>query len=259
MKTRFRTLITALTATAALAAGSASAATVLSQLFTGATLSVDNSTALSWGIVTDGIFQSGGATHYTNVDFGSVTDGSNGITTVGGSAPSIGVTLSELSPIGTKNIGSVVYNFSTGGATNGAYGDFGSSEDNVWELNFTDLGVGTRTITIYMGHSNGGRVFQMDYNLDGAGYVDGTVGNGGVSAGIGTLGGEASHSFRYDITVNDSLATTDLSLRFGSISGGSGEAYLGGYTVTGTVIPEPGSLALLGLGGLCMMKRRRRV
>lgn len=29
-------------------------------------------------------------------------------------------------------------------------------------------------------------------------------------------------------------------------------------TFTGTLVPEPSSLALLGLGGLCMMKRRRR-
>lgn len=36
------------------------------------------------------------------------------------------------------------------------------------------------------------------------------------------------------------------------------QAFLDNLTLTGTVVPEPGSLALLGLGGMCMMKRRRR-
>ena len=55
-------------------------------------------------------------------------------------------------------------------------------------------------------------------------------------------------------------ATTSSTIRlyyWGSISG-SGNTHLYDVELSYTIIPEPGSLALLGLGGLCMIMRRRR-
>ena len=62
----------------------------------------------------------------------------------------------------------------------------------------------------------------------------------------------------YNASTIDST-TTSSTIRlyyWGSISG-SGNTHLYDVELGYTIIPEPGSLALLGLGGLCMMRRRR--
>jgi hypothetical protein len=62
-----------------------------------------------------------------------------------------------------------------------------------------------------------------------------------------------SHNF--SVTTGSALIGQDLRLRFTSPSSG----YAGFDTITGDfeAVPEPGSLALLGLGGLLVARRRR--
>jgi hypothetical protein len=60
----------------------------------------------------------------------------------------------------------------------------------------------------------------------------------------------------YEIVFSTTDASADLELVWNSISGGTGTGFIGGYVVE--TVPEPSSTALLGLGGLALMLRRRR-
>jgi len=59
---------------------------------------------------------------------------------------------------------------------------------------------------------------------------------------------------------NVGITDDALTIRFASANiaeGGTGNIHINDLTAEGTVIPEPGSLALIGLGGLCLLRRRR--
>ena len=76
-----------------------------------------------------------------------------------------------------------------------------------------------------------------------------------ATPGFGTANAE---TITYDATTIDA-STTSSTIRlyyWGSISG-SGNTHLYDVALDYTIIPEPGSLALLSLGGLCMLHRRR--
>lgn len=134
------------------------------------------------------------------------------------------------------------------GAANGISG----SED-IFNITFNDLGAGTRTVTLYMAHSNTGRKFDATVDLTAA---DGNVSNPLLtSASIGGTGGTTYFTYTAVVTTTD--ASADLSITIDSNSGGSGQFAFAGYTVEG-VVPEPGSLALLAAGGLLIASRRRR-
>ena len=196
-----------------------------------------------------------------NVVFGSVTrDEGTVITTVSGSSAIGTVALTE-GTTGTDTVGAQSnaspYTFD-GNATAGAYGNFAPTEQDVWRLSFNDLGIGTFTITLYLGHSNIGRSFDMDIALtDGGGNDSATTEVSPLSSlgsAVGFAGGDA---FTHTVTVTTTTADAGLTLTHGGTGGSSGGALFAGYTVTGTIIPEPGSLALLAMGGLCMVRRRR--
>lgn len=65
-----------------------------------------------------------------------------------------------------------------------------------------------------------------------------------------------SASFSFDSSDFAGLVGDDLTLRF-SVSG-EGMTLFDNFVLTETVIPEPASIALLGLGGLAVFGRRRR-
>lgn len=258
-------LLTAIGASVSI--GTASAGTIDSSAFNGVTDgAVSTAGTLDWGYWSNdgGMFNES----YNAADYGSINDGGNpavSYTTAEGS-PGIGnVTLTE-GTTGTNTVSAQTNNANftfDGNASFGSYGGFAPGESDVWTIAFNDLGIGTFNITLYLGHSASNRGFDFDVTLDDGGVISSqTTTTGGGIGGLGsTLAayGSTGLSFTYDITVSTSNAGADLTLTHGDTGGGSfGGAIFAGYTVTGTIIPEPGSLALLGLGGLLVASRRRR-
>lgn len=151
----------------------------------------------------------------------------------------------------------------TGVATGSAFGSWGSSETGSLNFNFTDLGLGTHIITLYVGHRLGGgsngdtRVFDMDYSWTASdGNVTGTVRSNDLGTVGGTSEGNVVNSV-FTLEIENTVdALADLALTWDSVSGDAGEGFISGYTVE--TIPEPGSLALMALGGLLIALRRRR-
>lgn len=134
------------------------------------------------------------------------------------------------------------------GAVNGVAGG-----EDIFEIEFNDIGAGTTTVTLYMAHTNTGRTFSA---ITGLTATDGNDSNPAlISSSIG--GSDGFGYFTYTAVVTTTDDNADLSIAIDSNSGGSGQFAFAGYTVVNP-IPEPGSLALLGLGGLLVASRRRR-
>ena len=102
-------------------------------------------------------------------------------------------------------------------------------------------------------------VAQKPLKLEIAKYLKGSA-TTTTSAQLSTYGTPSAsalgHAVKYEITLETTTATDDLTLRFGSPSGSGGEGYFAGYTVA--AVPEPSSTALLGFGGLALILRRRK-
>jgi len=101
----------------------------------------------------------------------------------------------------------------------------------------------TYDVYIYLGDDAGGRNATLTFNADGGTGYTSNIFTGLFIAGtdyilyIGVMGDSFTAS----------VSSADNSNRSG----------ITGIEVVGTAIPEPGSLALLGLGGLALLRRRR--
>ena len=135
----------------------------------------------------------------------------------------------------------------------GSFRNFGTTED-AFTIEFNDLGVGDFTITLYVGHTNTSRIYDMDYL--GTGAAGGTT---AMSGNFTTYTTAVGGMLAYVITGSTTDALDDVTLSMGNAagSGGSGAGFFSGYTVDVTPIPEP-SAALLGLFGSLLLLRRRR-
>ena len=109
------------------------------------------------------------------------------------------------------------------------------------------LGFGFSTITIDVSAYTGGDAtfVLVDTDLFNGSYAS----NGGGFGTINTITNTAVNSWGggYDVTYDQSL-----------FDGDPGDGFTGQITLTLTAVPEPSSTALLGLGGLALMLRRKR-
>ena len=240
---------------------------IISSSFNGVTDgSISTAGTDDWGYVSvsGGFFDSnlgGVGQSYSDTLFGSLANNAGAILTSVSSGSSIGAVTFTEGTTGTDTVsaqGNVPNYVFDGNQAHGSYGNFAPNEQDIWGITFNDLGVGTSTIRLYMGHSAVNRVFDMDVSLtDGGAPVTMTT----VSPQLSTLGstvaayGTTGLAYTYDVEVSTTTPDADLTLTFGGISGGFGGAILSGYTVS--VIPEPGSLALFLVGGLALLLRCR--
>lgn len=230
---------------------------------------VDTTSATDWGFVSvqgsnaadTGLFAPS-ETPYTDVDFGSLEVGGSpaaALTTVEASPTLIGNVTFSSPASGNETEDAINPNFTFDSVSAyGSFRNFGSSDQDVWTLDFTGLAVGDHVIDVYVGHTNGDRMFNMDVAGTGLTSFTDTMSNtiANLSSGDALFGPGGMVVYTVDFEVTG--AASDLSLTFGGISGGPGSGILAGYTVTS--IPEPGSYALvagmLGLTGIALRRRR---
>jgi hypothetical protein len=227
----------------ALTAGMANAAlSITSSGFSGTSLAVDTTGTSDWGYAPSGQFPT---PLYSDLAYSA--SGVSGNAVVSDSSTIGAVTVSNNS-VASKTANAVIFTFDGNNAI-GAFGNLQSGEQDAWDITFNDLTVGTNVITLYLGHNKGDRVYDFDVFLNGVADITDT------SARLDTYS-TGAYAVKYEITVEATTATDDLRLLFGSPNGGSGEGYFAGYTVA--AVPEPTTTALLGLGGLALILRRRK-
>lgn len=103
--------------------------------------------------------------------------------------------------------------------------------------------------------SNGVDTYQASYSTDGGSSFT------NFGSTVGLTGSFATYTVDLGTLLageDDAVIRLTLSGASGSIGSTASRMDLDNVVVEGTLVPEPASLALLGLGGLCMLGGRRR-
>jgi hypothetical protein len=179
---------------------------------------------------------------------------------LGGVGPLSGWT--KVTSTNTFTIESVNFDFDHNGGNNGGsirtgttgddgvkdfYGNDDPGTAGVWTLKISNLDAGDYTLVSYHNDSS----FRHSEGWS-AGNVTSAVSGGDSDSGTATTDA-ADYSEALALTVTfSSTGTSDVtSIAFGNTSGSC--QYLGGFHLT----PEPATVALLGLGSLVLLRRRR--
>ena len=122
-------------------------------------------------------------------------------------------------------------------AIGAAFGGWAGDEDNGATITFNDLGVGTHTVSLYVGHTSASpyRIFDMDYAVSAS---DGDLTGNSISNSISS----AYLNATYEIVFSTTDADADLELQFNSTSGTGGSGWIGGYVVETVAAATPGTL-----------------
>lgn len=233
--------------------------------FTGSTIDITNMpNVVDWGYLDHGSINPFAVA--TTYNFSALT-GANYDATSGIGA--VTVTNNSVATASTQTSTSNTFTYSGGNSPasgtdtsiGSQFGSMAAVENNAVAFDFSNLGLGQHTVTLYVGHrltsNNDTRVFNMDYSWFAS---DGNVTGSVQSNDLGNTGASLSTILSaFQITVNNTVdANADLKLNWDSVSGGAGNAIIAGYTVQTIAVPEPSAALLGGLGLLALLRRRRR-
>ena len=196
--------------------------------------SFDDGNVFNGGVIMNGSTE---ATVASGITLSNLTDGGPGSTTAGST---VGLAYSTASLVdGTLNMA--------------GYDNGGNGNDNY--LQFTLAGTGGNTmninsLTIGMRLNGGGAPANQAFivSVDGGAFTP----YGSVSVATTSF---SNYTFTQSIT--GASTVTFRYVPFGP-PGSTGNIHINGLSVDGTVIPEPTSAILLGLGTLGLISRRRR-
>jgi len=162
-----------------------------------------------------------------------------------GNLAAVGDTFAVLGNISTVDNITMTTNLNTNRATPRGFSFSFTTTSN---FDLTNLQV----ISAHLNSSGGGQVYTSDLNWS----ISGGVGSGSTNI---DYAGSIYKTTDFDLTGTTlGAGTYTLTVDINNMVGGGAYASFDGVTLSGTTAPEPSSAALLGLGGIALLIRRRK-